>query len=71
MRLTDHYMVHIDCSFFRSGNTTALFTTEMLAGFIFSAASEAYRDFSDLKKKTKQNTKLSGFTQLFLSCKVV
>ncbi len=49
----DHYMVHIYsyCSFLSSGNTTALFTTEMLAGFIFSAASEAYRDLSDLKKK--------------------
>lgn len=47
----DHYIVRIDC--LSSGNTTALFTTEMLAGFIFSTASEAYRDLSDSIKKAQ------------------
>lgn len=45
VRHIDHYVVCVHCS----GNTTTLFTTEMLAGFIFGAASEAYRDLSDLE----------------------
>lgn len=50
--------------FVGSGNTTALFTTEMLAGFLFQ------RRFRGVQgsQRFKYN-KLSGFTQLFWSCK--
>lgn len=42
------------------GNTTALFTTEMLAGFHFQRRFRG--DLSDF-----QNNELSGFVQLFLA----